>query len=238
MTVLTQQLPQLQQVQKVPPVTGQSFPTEHPQATAAAPAAAVLVPTVTGQSPQTDCPRGPSLVPPVTGQAARPDCPRAPPGAPVAPEYRQPGVPCLGEPARNPPSSTSRAPVFQEDQASSINKRAPPANNEAASSDSDGETGDATATGRPAQKLRKDRILQSEVSGRMTDFSLPQDTPAGPPPPPAKGKTGRVKTAADVVRVNIEPYWPHLHIQDRSIDYDQLTFPLFVKGFVQILKKH
>ena len=253
--------PQAEAQQRVPPVTERVLPPAPPRVPA-------QVPPVTDQTPQGGPPRAPSqpdtvdpmakalegltagitaaitqtLLPSLTQsiqQAHTAPHQFVPPGA-SAPSTSS-GAPAavLPPPGDARPSTSTGAPAAATIAGpSTIPRVAPDACTPATAHGETDFTGEE-ATGTLSSQLRQDRSLQHQVTGRLTSIGYIQD--ADPATATAKGKarSGREKTASDLVDVDVERFWPHLQVrgeQGMPLNYEDLTFPQFVQGYTQIIK--
>ena len=212
------------------PAPGAVLPVSVTPAPAPGPALAP-VPPVTGH-PAGARPRDPTRsVPPVTGPPSGDGRPREPARPDPSNTQYAPGLPPQ-------PSNTQHAPAVAHPQAAASNTRYAPhhGHGDAAEDSSDSDAEDAP--GLTARRMRDDRTLQHSVGYRMTELNYPPDQQ---PCSGAKGKkqTGKAKTAADVVEVDVDAFWPHLHVRapgGEPISYESLTLPLFLQGYTQIMR--
>ena len=261
MSVITQQLPQLQSTQPPGPA---------PEPTVVRPREAPApVPSVTGPSP--GCPQtnpgvappyapvphqhpsntqyAPVVQPPQQQPSNTPYAPAAQPFpsqqpsntqyAPAAQPSQQPSNTQYAPAAQFPPSNTLYAPAthVQPGYQAPGPARAPQPDY-GDQSDGSSESDADDEPGASAKRIRGDRPLQHQIQHRITEFSLPHEQPSHSN---GKGKkqTGKNKTAADVVEVDVDVYWPHLHVRGpggEPLNYESLTFPLFVQGYTQVMR--
>ena len=87
--------------------------------------------------------------------------------------------------------------------------------------------------------MRDDGTLQHSVHYRMSEVGFSNDQHHPSQSGKGKKQTGKAKTAADVVEVDVDAFWPHLHVRapgGEPLSYESLTLPLFLQGYTQVMK--